>query len=438
MRSTDRGLARPRRGSPLALLVSGVVMAATLTACSSTQPPSASATSSTKSTIPASAFKDHTGITSTSVTLGNVSTLVGGLFAGAAVGTQAYAAYVNSLGGINGRKLVVDGSDDRFAGAPNRQETQAAVQNDFALVGGFSLQDNFGGVVVAANPGVPNVTVSLDFATSRLPNTFSVSPAANGWQLGPLAYFQTKYPNAVLHAGALVADQPSAIVKWKGELAAMEHLGYKVVYDPQFDIATSDFSQYVVAMKNDGVKILFLEQMPQNYVAAVVKALNLQNYHPVVVIGAGAYSEALVSSSGGAAMIDGSYLEQNTSLYLGEDAGSIPAIGTFLTWVQSVSPGFKADLYTLYGWLSAELFSQALKSAGSNPSRGSVLQALRGTTSFSGGGIIGASNPAGKVPTNCYIIAQIEGGRFQRLDDPPVSGPNHGYRCDLPYYYAPK
>ena len=78
---------------------------------------------------------------------------------------------------------------------------------------------------------------------------------------------------------------PSATVKWAAEKAAMAHLGYKVVYDPTFDITTTDFNQYVVTMKNAGVKILFLEQMPANYAAAVVKALNQQNFHPVLVLG---------------------------------------------------------------------------------------------------------------------------------------------------------
>ena len=58
-------------------------------------------------------------MTSTSVQVGNVSTLSLGLFKGAQVGTQAYADYVNSTGGVNGRKLVVNGADDAFTGAGN-------------------------------------------------------------------------------------------------------------------------------------------------------------------------------------------------------------------------------------------------------------------------------------------------------------------------------
>ena len=163
----------------------------------------------------------------------------------------------------------------------------------------------------------------------------------------------------------------------------MQSIGYKVVYDPTFEITQTEFNQNVIAMKNAGVKILFLEQMPQNYAAAVVQALNQQDFHPVLVLGGSTYSEQLMPSAGGPSAINGSYMEQNTALYLGEDAAAIPAIAAFQTWVQKASPGFKADLYTLFGWLSAELFTQALKAAGPHPSRGSILQQLRKITSFS-------------------------------------------------------
>jgi ABC-type branched-subunit amino acid transport system substrate-binding protein len=429
-RRSDTARWRRRLGPVLG----ATIVAATMSACTST---TTTVASSTKSTIPSSAYSDTTGIAPTTVTVGNVSTLTAGLFEGAAVGLKAYAGYANSQGGVHGRKILVDSYDDTFAGAPNKQATSEAIQKDFAMVGSFSLQDNFGGTVLAANPQVPNVTVSLDTATADLPNSFSPSPAGNGWPLGPLAYFKNKFPDAIAHTGSLVADQPSAITKWNGERAAMEHLGYHIVYDSQFDITTTDFNQYVISMRNAGVKILFIEQMPQNYAAAVVKALNLQNFHPELVLGASTYSQELVPNSGGAAAIDGAFLEQGYSLYLGEDAGSIPAVNTFLTWVQNVSPGFKPDLFTLFGWLSGELFAQALGSAGTNPTRGSVLKALRGVTSFSGGNLQGPGNPAAKQPGNCYIIAHIVGGKFERLDTPPINGPTHGYRCDLPYFSPP-
>jgi branched-chain amino acid transport system substrate-binding protein len=416
-----------------------IALALGLASCSSTASvSSATSSQSTKSTIPPAAYNDHTGITASSVSIGNISTLSGGLFTGALVGTKAYAAFVNSKGGINRRKLIVDSYDDQFEGAGNKQATQAAVQKDFATVGSFSVEDSYGGTVLKANPQVPNVSQTLDAQTSALPNSFSPNPAAGGYELGPLVYFKQKFPSDVLHTGTLIAAYGAAATVWAGEKSAMDHLGYKVVYDPTYAVTQTDFDPNVVAMREAGVKILFIEQMPENYASAVVKALNQQDFHPALVIGASTYSEALVPDSGGPSAIDGTYLSQPAALYLGEDSNAIPAVNTFLQWVQKVSPGFKADYYTLAGWLSAELFSEALKAAGTDPSQGSVLQQLRRITSFSGGNLVATSNPAAKQPPSCYVISKIENGVFTRVDDPPTSGSTHGYRCDQPYYYPPK
>ncbi len=425
---------RWRRGKRSSVLAALAVTASVLAACSSTASTTSTSGSSSSSAIPAAAFKDTTGLTATTVRIGNVSTDFAGLFQGATVGTEAYADYVNSTGGINGRKLVVDAGDDGFQGPKNQQLTQSDIANDFALVGGFSLQDNFGGQVLAQNPSVPNVAVSLDLKTAELPNSFSPQPTLNGWQTGPLNYFKTTFPEDVKHVGALIANQPSAVAKWNAEKATMEHLGYTISYVSEFPISQSTFNANVIAMKNAGVKILFLEQMPDLYAGPVMKALAQQNFHPQVVWGASTYSSKLISLSGGAANTNGTYLEQTDSLYLGQDEAHIPAIKTFLDWVQQAKPGFTPDLYTLYGWLSAELFSQALKAAGPHPTRGSVLQQLRNITSFTGGNIVAPVNPSAKTPATCYIIAKVVNGNFVRVDDPPISGSTHGYRCDGTYY----
>ena len=425
------------RHTPLSAFVLCLVLTAgLLAACSSTNSTSDTASGTSTQPIPASAFHDHTGVTPTSVTIGNVSTQVAGLFTGAVVGTEAYAAYVNSHGGVNGRRIVVSSADDRFQGAFNRQETQSAIQSDFASVGGLSLEDSFSEPLVAANPGFPDVTASLDPATETLPNNFSPLPASDGWPTGPLLYFKQKYPTKIAHTATIIADLPSTELSWANEKKAMQHLGYTVLSDPALSPATTDFTAQVVAMKAAGVQILFLEQEPQNYASAIFKDLTQQNFHPVVVLGAPAYSKQLIADAGGPQAVDGAYLEQAASLYLGEDAAQIPTITAFNTWVEHVSPGFTPDFFTLTGWLCAELFVDALRQAGTDPSRGALLQALRKVTAFESGNLIPVSNPAGKVPITCYLLGQIANGTFHRLDDPPVTGSTSGFRCDGTYYRA--
>jgi branched-chain amino acid transport system substrate-binding protein len=368
----------------------------------------------------------------------NVATLsLGGLFKWAAVGTQAYADYVNSTGGVNGRKIHVNSADDGFTGSANKQATQNAVNSDFALVGGFSLEDSFGGTLLQQNPGMPNVSVVLDQATNKLPNVYSAVPLNGGWEEGPMQYLKKKFPQDIAKAGTMVANLPSAEADWAGEKYVMQKVGFTVIYDKTYGVTQTNFNQNVIEMKNAGVKILFVDQAAESYASALIKALVQQDFHPVVVLGAATYTPTMVADSGGPSALNGAYLDQNLSLYLGQDANALPAVATFLHWVDVAAPGFKPDLFTVYGWLSAQLFSQALANAGSNPSRGSLLQALSKITTFDGNHLVAPNNPAAKTIGNCYLIGHVVNGDFQRLDDPPVSSSTHGYRCDYQYVNPP-
>ena len=441
LRSTDRvdGVVRPSRR--VGAVAVGVVAIA-LAACSSTGSSSSGGTTAGSATsgttdIPAAAFSDTTGVTADTVTIGNVSTKSLGLFTGALIGTEAYAAYVNSQGGIDGRRIVVQSYDDGFTGSGNKQYTEDALEHTFASVGSFSVEDSFGGTVLAANPGFPDVSTVTDPTTAVLPNVYSAIPYGHGWPLGALAYMKSQFPHQILHTGTIVADLPSTEALWANEKAAMEHLGYDVLYDPALPATTTDFTQQAVAMKQDGVQIVFMEQGPENYASALLRDFAQQDYHPVVVLGAPAYSEKLVADSDGAANVDGAYLEQQASLYLGEDAAQIPAVTTLNTWVHKVDPRFTTDYFTLLGWVDTQLFVDALRAAGAHPTRGSLLEALHHITSFSSGNLIPTSDPARRVPITCYLIGKVVNGAFVRHDDPPVSGPTHGYRCDQPYYTVP-
>ncbi len=431
----------------MAALAMVTVVAVAAVACSSTNSSTTTTTSGSGSggsggsgrSVPASAYSDHTGITSSSIRVGNVSTLaLGGLFKGALVGTEAYADYVNSTGGINGRKIIVDSADDQYTGTGNKDATQNAVNTDAALVGGFSTFDSFGGTVVAANPGVPDVDQVLDPATNALPNVYSAVPLEGGWQEGPLQYFWKKFGSEPLqHVGTLVADLPSPEADWAGEKYVMNKVGYKVVYDQTYGDTQFDFTPNVIAMRNAGVKVLFIDQMAEVYASALLKNLVQQNFHPIVVLGAATYSTALIPAAGGPAAVDGSNFDQNASLYLGEDASSIPAVSQFLHWVNVASPGFHADLFTLYGWVSCELFAQALKNAGADPSRGSILAALSKITSFNGGNIVTTSDPAARTTSNCYLVGQVLNSKWVRQDDTPINSSTNGYRCDYSYVKPP-
>ena len=379
-----------------------------------------------------------TGLTKTSVSVGNISIITGpvpGLFQGAAVGAQAYFDYVNSQGGVNGRKINFHSYDDAFSGTTNQSLATQSMTKDFALAGSFSLFDSFSCNVLAANPAVPDVSVTLDSATNSLANVFSPQPLGSGGSEAGYVYLKSKYPNAVKAVGNLYSNVDTAIAQWHGQEALMQHLGYKIAYQRAVSPVETNFAADVVNFKKDHVQFVFITDGTAQIYAALVKEMRKQNFKPQVIMSAGPiYTPDFVSQAGGASNANGIWNIQGQSLYLGQDAKSIPAVKTFNTWVQKAHKGFKPDLFTLYGWASAQLFSQALKSAGSSPTRGKVLTALGKIQSFSASSLIAPSNPAKKIPANCVVFTQIKSGKFTRTSP---SG-TKGYYCKSPYWDSHK
>ncbi|HVX20643.1 MAG TPA: ABC transporter substrate-binding protein [Acidimicrobiales bacterium] len=387
--------------------------------------------------VPSSAMKTTIGVTANSITVGNISWSP--IFKGAAIGTKAYFDYVNSKGGVNGRKITVTAQNTTYSGTKDASLTQAAIGKNFALVGDFSIVATSAAKVLAKNPGFPDVSVTVTPLANKLPNFVSPVPLGGGWQEGSLKYFKSQNPSGIKKAAALVADQPSATQAWQGQEATMKHLGYNIVYQTVFKITANynSFVSDVVAMKAKGVKMLFIEQNPPLYAVPLIKALASQDFHPMVILGASTYSATLIATSGPPSATNGMYLEQNLALYLGTDAKAIPAVTLFNKWVKKETASFSPDLFTLYGWLSAQLFTQGLKNAGKNPTRGSLLKALGTITSFTGTNLTAPTNPAAKTVSNCYLIGRIKNGQWVRQADPSISSKTNGYRCTDQYYVPP-
>ena len=374
-----------------------------------------------------------TGVTKTSVSVGNVAIIGGpvpGLFQGAPYGAEAYFAMVNAKGGINGRKITLNSYDDAFSGTTNKQLVAESATKDFAMVGNFSLFDNYGCAALVQNPAFPDVSQTLDPVTNGLAQTFSPEPVMPGGPLTAYQYFKKRYPDAVKHVAALVANSDTAIAQWKGQKAAMEHAGYHFDYSRLTSPIETNYTTDVVAMKKKGIKMVLMSFGTGQSYAALEKTMAQQGFRPQVRVSNGPiYFDDFVNQAGGASIANGTYLAQVYSLYLGQDSRSIPAAKDFTTWLNKTHPGFKPDLYTLFGWSSAQLFAQALKSAGPSPTRGKLLTALSKVTKFSASGLAAPSNPAKKIPGNCVVFAQIVKGKFQR-----VSPTAKGWSCTDPFW----
>jgi ABC-type branched-subunit amino acid transport system substrate-binding protein len=362
------------------------------------------------------------GVTATTVTVGSISDIsapLPGLFAGAKTGTEAYFAYINSQGGVNGRKLVLNGMDSAFSSGTVTNETQSIANSDFAIVGGFSLLDGAEQPIIDTNK-LPTVTETLNPATFTDPNLYSAVPMVNNGGIeGPYKWLKSKYPSAASALG-LIGDNTTAsvIAVENTDRALTQSLGYKWLYSRDATYTETSFLPDIIKMKNAGVKLVFEPTVTGNLVNTIALEMKQEDLNALLVSGTNAYEKDFSpGSAGNGTLVMGVY-----ALYRGEDAKAVPAVATFDKWVKKIDPTSQLDIYTLDAWINAELFVQALKAAGPNPTRAGLDAQLNKITSFNAGGLMAPQNPAQKIPGQCWLVTRYENGTWQRIAPDPKSG----------------
>ena len=360
----------------------------------------------------------QTGVTSTTITTGNVSTLSGpvpGLFQGTVNGVKAYYDYINSQGGVDGRTLVQKVGDDALECTQNKNQVASLASGVFAFVGSESVVDGCG---VPTTPSSTPVVYAeaLTPQTQNLKNGFSPLPLPPGFITGPYLKIKQQYPADVKSVGILYSS--TAAFPTHAQEYAMAQSGWKVTYQRGFAPTETQFTSDVLRMKNEGVKILWLVNTTADD-AGIVQQAYQQNWHPLIVLYNG-YDHKFEQIAGNAAS-NGVLNFNQQAMYLGEDAKSVPAVATFTTWMNKANPGYTPDLFSVYGWEAAALFVQGLRGAGSNPTQASVLAALHNIHSFDANGLSAPFDPGTNSPSTCWLETTIHNGTWQRVD-PPTSG----------------
>ena len=305
----------------------------------------------TAATVPAGGNGGATdvGVTATSVTVGNVSTLTGpvpGLFAGAAVGAQAFFAYQNSKGGLHGRKFKVDARDDQFDTGQNRAQTIDLIAKAFAFIGSFSLYDDAAVDQIKAS-NIPDVSHALGLQPRRDPQQLLDPARLRGRPARPVELLQDEVPRARSRPSARVyGDVPSAKALHQGYRAAAESVGYKFLYERGFQATETDFTSDVVRMRDSGVKIVYLLSVDEKTAARFAKAMKSQGFKPEVFAVHGTGYDADVHRARRRAPSRACSIPMTTALYGGEDAAVVPEVALFNQWIQKVKPGFKPDIFT--------------------------------------------------------------------------------------------
>ncbi len=349
-------------------------------------------------------------------------------------GVQAYFDYQNSLGGANGRQLVISRVDDDEVG--NTQVKSLELIGDSSIFGIFGAPLQYAGYSDIGASGVPLYT------------TFPASGDANG--------FDNIYvPNGTLCVDCTSPASVLGAVIGGGTKAASIGFGVSQASKDCVNRTERDFAKYgptagvefvyknddlpfgfpnglgpeVTAMKQAGVDFV-TTCIDQNSVIVLEQELERQGMSDVVVVLPQGYSDtAFVSSN--AALLEGDIM---SVAYRPIEADPSPGMDEMLAAFEA--SGVEGNDYAIQGWLGAKLAVAGIIAAGPQFDRESVIATTNTFTEWTADGMLPtvdwSTAHTARADTDpaqyCASFVTISDGAFEMLSDPALP-----FECfDLP------
>jgi branched-chain amino acid transport system substrate-binding protein len=327
------------------------------------------------------------GVTPTSILLGGTSPLSGpaSAYASVARGADAYFKYVNAKGGVLGRTITYKYVDDAYNPAQSVQVTRQLVEQDkvFAVYNSLGTEQNLAVRDYLNAAKVPQLFVASgattwgrDFAQYPYTSGFQPSYQAEGWVYG-------KYL-ARTAAGARIAVIFQNDDYGKDLLAGLrrgiQRSKVKVIAAQPYEVTSADVSSQIAKLKSSGADTLAIFATPKFAIQSFVIA-NKLGWKPKRVINntvSSASNIMLLASEGGAnKLVDNAisiaFLKDPTDPKWKNDA----AIKLYLQIMKKYAPGANVnDVYHVYGMASAWTAVEALRQAGKDLTRDSLLKVI--------------------------------------------------------------
>lgn len=370
------------------------------------------------------------GVTATEITIAVLTDRTGpvpGIFEPSVRSTQAWANYINSKGGIFGRKIKVVPIDSKTSAADNRAGALQACKQAFAVVGSMSAMDD-GGASALAECGIPDISATVvNPPRDECATCFPAFPNLRHYVLGSKKLLSDENPGASQTGAMLWLNAAVASYNARKNMAAAKTIGYNFVYEKQAEVVEPNYTPFVVDMKAKNVQYVSMVG-ELNSIARLLKAFKSQNYIPKVrefdtVI----YDSKFLSQAGDAA--EGVYTSVTITPL--EEAASNPEYTLYLDSLKRSSGGTPDGFFGAYAWSASRLFQEALEKTGPEAKRTKILDFLKGLHAWDNHGMHAAHDIGNKKAANCFISLVVKGGKWTR------HAPAKGFDCGRTPQFPP-
>ena len=366
-------------------------------------------------------FKNQTGITDSTITIGNSSDISGpvpGLFSSAQQATKAYVAYFNSRSNICGRKLSLINLDSRTDAGADQQSYQKLCDQTFAAVGSMSAFDS-GGAATAQSCGLPDVRAAAVTAARNQCSTCFGAESSGDHEFSNSVpdFFVKNYHDASQKAAFLYLNAGAAAENAKTQQTVETQRGMSFVYSAGIDVAEFNYGPYVQQMKDKGVRwVQFLGGYQQ--AVRLAQAMQAANFKPdIFLLDPTAYDAGFVKSGGSA--VDGTII----FIMFTPFEESQTEVNLYKQWLQQVAPGATPTFFGLFAWSAAKLFVEQAAALGGQLTRASLVAKLKGVDNWTANGLHAPMSIGGKHAPSCIRFLQLKGGKWTPLG-------STSYQCD--------
>ena len=309
------------------------------------------------------------------------------------VGMQAYFSYANAKKtngkrGVFGRQIKFNAVDDGYNPALTVQKTKQLVEQDkvFALVGGLGTEPQEAVTAYANQQKVPQIYVSTGATEWGARDKHAGHPWTIGWQPDYQAeaaiygrYIAKNLPNAKI--GIIYQNDSYGRDYINGLQAGLGSHKSQIVSQQGFEVTDTSVTNQVIALRRAGVDTLMIFGTPtptiRTYATMAAIGWKPQNIFLNSVSATDTFMGIAVARAG-AAEVNGSistyYTKDPANPAWNNDAG-MKLYKSIMAKYAPANAKVTDSLY-IYGMAKAYTFIQALKAAGPNPTRESLMKAV--------------------------------------------------------------
>jgi hypothetical protein len=328
----------------------------------------------------------------------------------------AWQTSVNRRGGLADRNVELDlletgGSAEGYADA-----VETACERDFAIVGSHSVFDAAADALGCAV--IPDLPVeALDDGHATASTTFAAFPRQPGIEaIGPYKWLLENTPGCCAQF-VLVPDTEPARARTLETIDAAVAAGFTTA-------ATTDVTDADDANRYTEI----VDEIEAEAATFVSSGLGVGSTRLLRTAAAGRAPDVAIwfcdarcydasfPADGGDA-VDGQYVAIETALL--SDRSEIQALRSYVRNSKRAEhdPSYEGLRAFVAGMLFENAAKQVIAEHGENGiTRVRLIDALAGIQEFTAGGIVGPTDIASGTPNGCYVLTQIEDGRFTRVN----------------------